>query len=104
MIRVFRDCLRRPDLVRFVGVVALLAFVFVVALGAVHAGESGDTEHGHCGVCLAAAFVATPDAFVAPQFAGHVALAEAAPQPAARVPLATEPRRSHAPRGPPSLA
>jgi hypothetical protein len=104
VIRALRACLRRPDLRRIVGVVALLAFVLVVVLGAAHAGEKHAAGHDHCGICDAVAAIGTSESFAAPQLTAQLAACDAVAAPDAAAPFAAEPRRSHAPRGPPSLA
>jgi hypothetical protein len=105
VIRALRACLRRPELRRIVGVVALLAFLFVVALGAAHVGEKQDASHvDHCGVCHAAALIGTSESFAAPQLVEILDAAAPVASHERRAPVAAEPRRAHAPRGPPSLA
>lgn len=104
MIRALRACLRRPDLRRFVGFVTLVAFVFVVAMAAAHAGEKHDSHTADCGMCDAIAAIGTSESFAAPQLVAHVAEVATLSSGDAAVPLAAEPRRSHAPRAPPSLA
>lgn len=102
MIRAVSSCLRDPGLRRIVGVVALIAFVFVVALSAAHAGEKCDPAHDDCGVCAAVATIATSECFAAPSFLARLDLTETAPFRDASLPATSEPRRAHAPRGPPA--
>lgn len=104
MIRVLRDCLRRPDLRRIVGIVALVAFVLVVVLGAAHAGEKHEAGRDHCGVCDAVAAIGTSESFAAPQLTAHLVESVAVVPRDTVTDVAAEPRRSHAPRAPPSLA
>ena len=104
MIRALRACLRRPDLRRIVGIVALVAFVLVVFLGAAHAGEKHESGRDHCGVCDAVAAIGTSESFAAPQLVAISIDAESVAARDAAILLASRPRRSHAPRAPPSLA
>lgn len=101
MIRALRACLRDPGLRRVVGFVVLVAFVLVIALSASHAGEKGDPAHHDCGVCAAVATIGTSETFVAPTLVALLDVTETAPVRDAVRPVAAEPRRSHAPRGPP---
>ncbi len=107
MIRALRARLRRVDWRQAVGLVALFAFVFVVALSAAHAHgfDKGDASHDEgCGVCSTAALIGTSETFAAPQL---VDVLDAAPAPAPLRPhvlLAAQFQRDHAPRGPPSPA
>lgn len=104
MIRALRACLNDSRLRRFVGFVAVLAFALVVVLGASHAGEKTEAGHDHCGVCVAVGAIGTSESFGAPQLSGHLESADPVPLASAGVLVVSEPRRSHAPRGPPSLA
>jgi len=104
VIRALRNCLRRPELRRIVGIVALVAFVLVVVLGAAHAGEKHDAGRDHCGVCDAVAAIGTSESFAAPRFVAHVLETDAVATRDAPAVVAAEPRRSHASRAPPSLA
>lgn len=105
MIHALRALVRRADLRRIVGVVALLAFVFVVCLGAAHLGDKRDAGHDdHCGVCVSVSLIGTSESFAAPQLIEVLDAANRAALPETRVPLAAEPRRSNASRAPPSLA
>lgn len=107
MIRALRARLRRIDWRRFVGLVALFAFVFVVALSAAHAHghDAGAPSHDEgCDVCSTAALIGTSESFAAPLL---VDVLDAAPTPApldSHVLLAAQFQRDHAPRGPPSPA
>lgn len=107
MIRALRSRIARADWRRFVGFAALVAFALVVLIGAAHVGGDhcdGDEHLDDCGTCHALALIGTSETFVAPQLVGVsgdvVAVVTAAP----RVVLEFEFARSHAPRGPPSLA
>jgi hypothetical protein len=102
VIRALRACLRDPRLRRVVGFVVLVAFVLVVALSASHAGEKGDPAHQDCGVCHAVATIGTSESFAAPRFLVLLDVGSSAPAPDAARPVASEPRRAHAPRGPPA--
>ena len=102
MIRALRACLRDPGLRRVVGFVVLVAFVLVVALSAAHAGEKGDPAHHDCGVCNAVATIGTSESFAAPCVLAFFDLSDPAPVRDAAPPLVSEPRRAHAPRGPPA--
>jgi hypothetical protein len=104
VIRALRDCLRRPEFRRIVCIVALVAFVLVVVLGAAHAGEKHEAGHDHCGVCDAVAAIGTSESYAAPRLTAHVIESIPAATPDASVVVAAEPRRSHASRAPPSLA
>jgi hypothetical protein len=87
--------------------VALFAFVFVVALSAAHAhggGEDGADHHDRCGVCSTAALIGTSESFAAPQIVDVVHDASTAPPLDSHVLLAAPLPRDHAPRGPPVLA
>jgi hypothetical protein len=55
-------------------------------------------------MCDAIAAIGTSESFAAPQLVAHVAEVATLSSGDAAVPLAAEPRRSHAPRAPPSLA
>ena len=102
MIRALSGWLPDAGLRRFVGLVALIAFVFVVALSAAHAGEKCDPGHDDCGVCAAAATIGTSECFAAPTLLALLDACNPAPIRDAGVPASSEPRRAHAPRGPPA--
>ena len=102
VIRALRACLRDPGFRRFVGFVVLVAFVLVVAMSAAHAGEKGDPAHQDCGVCHAVATIGTSESFAAPSFLALLDVVSSAPAPEAARPVVSEPRRAHAPRGPPA--
>ncbi len=104
MIRALRACLLDARLRRIVAIVGVLAFALVVVLGAAHAADTTDDDHDHCGVCVAAHSIGTSESFAAPQLTGHLDATDTASVPRAEILVASEPRRSHAPRGPPSLA
>ena len=102
MLRAVRACLRDPGLRRIVGVVALVAFVLVVVLAAAHAGERDHPAHQDCGVCYAAATIGASESFAAPRFLALLDVSDTSPVCDAELPVASEPRRAHAPRGPPA--
>lgn len=104
MIRAFRACLLDTRFRRFVGIVGVLAFALVVVLGAAHASAPVDDGHDHCGVCVAAHAIGTSESFAAPSLTGHLDAADVLHIRPEGLLVASEPRRSHAPRGPPSLA
>ena len=102
MLRAVRACLRDPGLRRIVGVVALVAFVLVVVLSAAHAGEKDHPASHDCGVCYAAATIGASESFAAPRFLALLDFSNSAPVRDAALPAVSEPRRAHAPRGPPA--
>lgn len=80
----------------------LVAFVLVVAMSAAHAGEKGDPAHHDCGVCYAAATIGASETFAAPRLLALLDVSHPAPVRQAARPVVSEPRRAHAPRGPPA--
>ena len=107
MTRALRACLDRVDWRRVVGLVVLVAFVFVVALSAAHAhggAEDGADHHDRCGICTTAASIGTSESFAAPQLVDVVRSASAPAPLDSHVLLAAPLPRDHSPRGPPVLA
>jgi hypothetical protein len=93
--------LRRPEIRRIVGIVAVLAFVLLLVHGAAHAADH-DGGADHCSICAAHAQICTSETFAPPQIAEPLDAEDPLVLPRYLEPRVHVLDRSHTSRGPPA--
>lgn len=104
MIRALQAITREPRFRQCVGLVVLIAFVLAVAVGAAHVGERMGEGHDDCSACDAASAAFSSEVLLVPDFLPPPDVVRKSAECGVLAPRAFEPRRSHAPRGPPAGA